>query len=179
MISELFGSLFYLRKDTFDAVVSAVCLGAVIETESVERVLEGPRVIDKEGGVGHVVALLELAEELERGPLPSGYKQPVMEEFVSLWIDGSEQPILLIVESDPSFADCNVIRAPATGGLEVGFLHPVVDSRSSPVVTNVSNTKTVTENDSSATCSLMLSFVSGCGVSSVSTKSKPTQLQPR
>ena len=65
MNSELFGSLFYLRKDTFDAVASAVCLGSVIETESVERVLERPRTTDKEGGDGHVAALLELAEELE------------------------------------------------------------------------------------------------------------------
>lgn len=102
-----------------------------------------------------------------------------MEEYVSLWFDGSEQPTSLIVEPDPNFADCDVIRAPVTGGLEVCFLHLVMDSRSSTVDTNPSNTNTVSENDSSATCSLMLNFISGRSVFSVSTKSKTTQLQPR
>ncbi|SDF92825.1 hypothetical protein SAMN04488067_1119 [Halorubrum xinjiangense] len=40
-----------------------------------------------------------------------------MEQFVCLGIDGSIQPILLIVESDHSLVNRNVIRTPTSFGL--------------------------------------------------------------
>ncbi len=40
-----------------------------------------------------------------------------MEQFVCIGIDGSVQPVSLVVESDHGFVNRNVIRAPSSFGL--------------------------------------------------------------
>ena len=55
-----------------------------------------------------------------------------MEEFVRFGIDSGVQPATFVIHLDHRLVDRNVIRHRIVGRLYVGFLHPVVDGRSTP-----------------------------------------------
>jgi len=97
--------------------------------------LEPGGTIDEKHGVGDVVFLREfLEEDLGEGGGPGGKKLEV-EEHVGFVIDGSVQPVALVIELDHSFVNRDVIRAPARPGLEIGPLHQVVNRGSNTIDT--------------------------------------------
>ena len=74
-------------------------------------------VIDEKHGVGDVVFLTKL---LQKSLCYCGChrrKQPYVQEFVRVWIDGSIQPKLLAVDSDHRLVGRNVIRIRIVGWL--------------------------------------------------------------
>lgn len=52
---------------------------------------------------------------------------------VSGGVDGGGQPVAFVVDLDDGFVDDNLRRLLPVGGLEAGFLDPVVDPRAAAV----------------------------------------------
>jgi hypothetical protein len=63
------------------------------------------------------VFLGQFLQELFGEDNHSSRKQPDVKEFIHVWIDGSVQPIAMIVELNYSFVHRDVIRGLAPGGL--------------------------------------------------------------
>jgi len=73
--------------------------------------------IDEKHSAVELVFLTQLLQKLLRQCRRSRGKQPYLQEFVRLGIDGSVQPELLAVDSDHCFVERNVIRAHVSGRL--------------------------------------------------------------
>ena len=60
-----------------------------------------------------------------------------MKKSVRLGIDSGVQPATFVIHLDHRLVDRDVIRRCIAGRLYVGFLYPVVDSRSAPFDTQL------------------------------------------
>ena len=89
-------------------------------------------IIDQNRCLGDRHVLLQFAEKQHGKLRRSGRKKPNVEEFVRLGIDGGVQPATFVIHLDHSLIDRDVIRRRIAGRLYVGFLHPIVDGRSTP-----------------------------------------------
>ena len=105
------------------------------ESEPRQRSYEMVRVIDQNHYWGDRHVLLQFAEKQHGKLRCSGRKEPNVEEFVRLGIDGSVQPAAFIIHLNYRLVNRNVIRRRIAGRLYVGFLYPVVDSHSTPLDT--------------------------------------------
>ncbi len=75
------------------------------------------RPIDEKHGVGDVVFLGELRQKRMSENLCCRRFKLCMKQFFRLGIDGSIQPILLVVELDHGLINRDVIRTPSSFGL--------------------------------------------------------------
>jgi hypothetical protein len=105
------------------------------EPEPRQRSLEMIGIINQNRRFGDRHAPLQFAEKQHGKLRCSGRKEPNVEEFVRLGIDGSAQPAAFIIHLNYRLVNRNVIRRRIAGRLYVGFLYPVVDSHSTPLDT--------------------------------------------
>lgn len=103
-----------------------------IETESVERAREVRRAVDTNGGLLDLLLLAELAQEQHADLCRQRLKQPYVTDLVRFGIDRRKQPVAFVVDLDHRLIHRYVIRLGVAAGLEIGLLHPVVDSGSTP-----------------------------------------------
>ena len=94
-------------------------------------------IIDQNRCLGDRHVLLQFAERQYGKLRCSGWKEPNVEKFVRLGIDSGVQPATFVIHLDHRLVDRDVIRRCIAGRLYVGFLHPVVDSRSAPFDTQL------------------------------------------
>ena len=90
------------------------------------------RIIDQNRCLGDLHVLLQFAEEQHGELRCSGWEEPDVEKFVRLGIDSGVQPATFVIHLDHRLVDRDVIRRRIAGRLYDGFLHPVVDGRSTP-----------------------------------------------
>ena len=87
-------------------------------------------IIDQNRCFGDRHALLQFAEKQHRKLRRFSRKEPNVEKFVRLGIHSGVQPVTFVIHLGHRLVNRNVIRRRIAGRLYVGFLHPVVDSRS-------------------------------------------------
>ena len=87
-------------------------------------------IIDQNRCLSDLHVLLQFAEKQHGKLRCSGWKEPNVEKLIRLGIDGSVQPAPLVVHLDHRLVDRDVIWRRIAGRLYVGFLHPIVDGRS-------------------------------------------------
>ena len=90
------------------------------------------RIIDQNRCLGDRHMLLQFAEEQHGTLRCSGWKEPNVEKFVRLGIDSGVQPATFVIHFGHPLVDRGVIRRRIADWLYDGFLHPVVDDRSTP-----------------------------------------------
>jgi hypothetical protein len=119
---------FYLKENTFDATPISAAFVLKSEPCSLECSLEVCRAVDEKHGILDIVFLAEFLEEAVSQRDCRGRKQPHMEDFICVGIDGGVQPELLVVDSNHGLVDRDVIRIRTGGGLLLGCLHQFVNS---------------------------------------------------
>ena len=90
---------------------------SAIEAVSIEGGSEPFGVVDEKHGGFDIVFLPQFAEEYFGKTGRIRGKEPNVKELVRFGIDSGVQPVLLIVDSNQSFVECNVIRARTAFGL--------------------------------------------------------------
>jgi len=88
-----------------------------IEAVSLAGVFQWRRAIDEKHGVVDGVFLAEFHKERVSESVGSRRFKLCIQQFVCSRIDSSVQPVVLVVELDHGFVDCNVIRFAAICGL--------------------------------------------------------------
>jgi hypothetical protein len=81
------------------------------EAQSLQSGFEMVRSVNEERGLLDLLFVAEFAQEQQselRGP---GLKQPHVEEFVGLRIDGSVQPVSFVVDPNHCLVDRDLIRS--------------------------------------------------------------------
>jgi hypothetical protein len=87
------------------------------ESESLQRGFEVVRFIDEEGCVLDLLFLAEFTEKQHSELRGSGLKQPHVEEFIGLRINGGVQPVSFVIDLNHSLVDRDLIRSSVTGWL--------------------------------------------------------------
>jgi hypothetical protein len=98
-------------RDTFNAIPISAAFVWKSESCSLECSLEVCRAIDEKHGVIDIVFLAEFLQEVFSQYGCRGRKQPKMKDFVCVRIDSGVQPELLVVDSNHSLVDRDVVRA--------------------------------------------------------------------
>ena len=121
------------------------------QAKSVECASECRRRVDQERGLLDLLLLAGFAQK-QHGKLHSScLKQPCMQDFVRLWIDGGKQPVTFVIHLNHRLIDRDVIRLAVAAGLYIGFLHPVVNRGATPFDTQPFENLFGIESDSPAT----------------------------
>lgn len=97
-----------------------------------ESRVEPPASIDEKHGIVDVVFLAKFLQEYLDDGGRTRRKQSNVEVSLRIGIDRGVQPLPFIVEVNHRFLECDVIRAGSRCWLEIGFLHPRVNGRSTP-----------------------------------------------
>jgi hypothetical protein len=119
-------------KDTFHSIPTSVATHLKSESEPRQRSFEMVGIIDQNRCLGDRHVLLQFAEKQHGKLRRSGWEEPNVEEFVRLGIGGGVQPGTFVIHLNHRLVNRDVIRFCIAGRLYVGFLHPVVDGRSTP-----------------------------------------------
>jgi len=124
---------FYLSGDTFNASPISVATDPRSELEPIECRREIRCGIDEDRGVVEVLFVAEFVRKQHSEKRSSRRKQPYIENFVRFGINGSVQPAAFVVDLDHCLVNHNLLWIPLRGGLQLGFVDPVVDSSSTAV----------------------------------------------
>ena len=103
-----------------------------IETASVECTRQLRHAVVEERGSFNLVLVAEFAQEQHSEIRRSRLKRPFVKNSVRFESDHGEQPMALVIHLNHRLVDRDVIRLDVAFRLYVGFLHPVVDDRSTP-----------------------------------------------
>lgn len=74
-------------------------------------------IINKKRRLVNLLFCVEFIEKRYRGLRCSCRKEPYVKEFARFWIYGSVQPAPLVINLNPCFVDCDVIRRRIAGWL--------------------------------------------------------------
>jgi len=108
---------FNPSEDTFDNIPISVATHLKSEPESRQRRLEVVSVVDQNRRVGDRHTLLQFPQEQHDKLRRSGRKEPNVEGFVRLGIDGGVQPATFIIHPDHRLLNRDVVRRRVTGRL--------------------------------------------------------------
>ena len=109
--------MFYLTKDTFDAVPISVATHLKSEPKLVQRSLEMGGIIDENRRLIEVVVAGELTDERDGKLGRSRVKQPDVQRFVRVSVDSGVQPVTLVADLNHRLVDGHVIRLDVAGRL--------------------------------------------------------------
>jgi hypothetical protein len=87
------------------------------QAESVEGASKCRRSIDEERGLLDLLLFAEFPQEQHGELRGSCLKQPFVQDFVRVGIDGGEQPVAFVVDLNHRLVDRDVIRRAVAAGL--------------------------------------------------------------
>ena len=123
---------FYLSKDTFNCIPISVATHLKSEPEPRQCSFEMVSIIDQNRCLGDRHVLLQFLQKQHSKLRRFGRKEPKVEEFVGLGIDGRVKPAPLVIYLNHRLINCDVIRRRIAGRLQIGILHLIMDDHSTP-----------------------------------------------